>query len=262
MSTLIGTSRAVVVGSGSGPGPASPPPPVPAADCWAYPTYLDDFTNRTLNDGTWGCSSAGYPYYSVFGPNGSLPDLSIGSGFWTLRVTDPAGFGTLAFASLDLPLDCSTSTITYYLTERVGTAAVLMGSSFEVDVQGTGPLLKFYIESHSDGFGTPTTIVQATNQDTGVNVVTTGSGWLVTSPSLVTISITPTAASVSVADLLASVPCVYGTVDPNSVVTTVELRGRIDCDPTLAPPNSAFLVQVSNFAISTALGNCQSVSRC
>lgn len=266
MSTLIGTAEAVVVGSGSGPGPASPPPPVPAdpTTCWQNLVYLDTFTDRALSQSL-GCSTAGYPW-EFFG--GSAATLSspfasnVGPSGWFIgadNTSTPIVF--FQEPQLTLPADLRTCTISMWVAVNAPTPPAL--GTFDNwlgirigDDQGD-PGLEFQIFGAADIVNGRYGAIQINDELTG-DVPNANLPSIADTPTLVTINVGPTAASISAMGVL--VTTTYTQSDP--AWNVLELEPVLQNFTTHPDLNSGCWITVSGLKVSTPLGTCAVVDRC
>lgn len=271
MSTLIGTSEAVVVGSGSGPGPVAPAPPEPAVPCWDSSAPYFDTWDRGLGGlvNETGCSNpTGYPYNDVFDNPGSQT-LTV-NGSWDLRFL--AGQNTFFEADAytlcgPLPFDCISSTWSFPLSQVL--PADLSDSdvdlAFEID-RSNGNQVICTIISASRTVTPPAgnhLILQITA--TGGGTTTTNfSGLLLTTAGTVVIALTPTQVSLNVAGNILAVPWTPNTaLDPSTVTTQFSMDAALAPGGTLGITNgSAYSQTVGVLSITTPYGNCNLVPKC
>jgi hypothetical protein len=290
MSTLVGTSRAVVVGAG--PTVLSPNPPQAAVPCWTNPAYFEDWgrgTGGATND--MGCTSpTGYPWISIFGnesnpgpfndPNCSLLTINNSFDFSLLNISPTVCAGDNVTASVDAPFDCISSAFSFTLqqllavTTDVDNIVWLKVTVRRLDVTSAvvDDSLEFDIYSESRQTHTPLgeyMDLSIVNRKFGSLVARNDfetSGLNLLSPASVSFTITPTSALLSAAGSAITLPWYPTAYDYTQIVTKITLDAELSTgegpfNPTTSP-NSSFREVIGPIAISTPYGNCMVVNRC
>jgi hypothetical protein len=258
MSTLTGTSRAVVVGSG--PTTLSNTPPSAAPACWDNSAAYFDTWYRGLGGitGTTGCS---YPTgYQWADSNLGYVDLLTVNNTWDLRLIPAGNTFVIDGAHVTLPMDAIQSHIAFSLAQQLP-IAVSFSNEVKLDLtvsRSIGPSVLFRIDSLSNypTAGERTRLTIATGAPFAFLEV---SGLLLTTAGAVSIDITPTMASMTVAGNSLSLPWTPTAADPTTVTTYIEIQATIDDEEGVY---SAFAETIGPMQITSPYGNCMTVDRC